>query len=74
MIDRIEAGRRLRDARKAAGYSQEKAAARLGINRPALSDLERGKRVPGWPRMVEIVTTLGLDPKAVVPEFFPEAN
>jgi hypothetical protein len=47
---------------------------RLGISRPDLSRIETGDRIPSWTRMVEIVTTLGLDPECVVPEFFAKAG
>jgi transcriptional regulator with XRE-family HTH domain len=70
MISRVEAGRRLRSAREAAGLGQGEAADRAGLSRPYLSDLERGERVCGWPRLVALVTVLGLDPRQVVPEFF----
>jgi transcriptional regulator with XRE-family HTH domain len=35
---------RLRDARKRAGLSQEEVAKRLGIRRPSISEIERGRR------------------------------
>jgi len=70
MIDRIEAGERLRDARKNANLSQEAAARMLGMTRQQLSGLETGRRVPTWPRLVEMVEKLGLDPRMIVPEFF----
>jgi transcriptional regulator with XRE-family HTH domain len=73
-IDRTEAGRRLATARRAVGLNQTEAAQRLGISRPDLSRIETGDRIPSWTRMVEIVTTLGLDPECVVPEFFAKAG
>lgn len=70
MIDRIESGRRLRAAREALGLSQGEAAGALGMSQAYLSDIEVGKRVPGWTRMVAIVAGLGLDPRIVAPEWF----
>lgn len=69
-IERAEAARRVRAARKAAGLSQREAAARLGVSQAWLSAVETGRRVPSWTRLVALVVTLGLDPKLVAPEFF----
>jgi DNA-binding XRE family transcriptional regulator len=68
LIKRQEAGRRLKVAREARGLSQEEAAAMLDMSRPYLSDLENGKRVCAWTKLVEIVRTLGLDPRIILPE------
>lgn len=39
-------GRRMRQAREDAGYTQARAALALGVSRPLLSHWERGTRVP----------------------------
>lgn len=49
------AGRRLRDAREAAGLSLRAAASMLGLSAVSLGELERGAALPvkpdGWERM-----------------------
>jgi len=42
--DREKVGNRLRDARVMAGLSQEQAAQKMNLNRPAISEIESGKR------------------------------
>jgi transcriptional regulator with XRE-family HTH domain len=42
--DREKVGSRLRDARVMAGLSQEQAAQKMNISRPAISEIESGKR------------------------------
>ena len=42
--DREKVGTRLRDARVMAGLSQEQAAQKMNLNRPAISEIESGKR------------------------------
>jgi transcriptional regulator with XRE-family HTH domain len=42
--DRGKVGNRLRDARVMAGLSQEQAAQSMNLNRPAISEIESGKR------------------------------
>lgn len=70
MIDRTESGRRLKAARESSGLNQSEAAASLGMAQPYLSDIESGRRVPSWPRVLAMVEALGLDPRIVAPEFF----
>jgi transcriptional regulator with XRE-family HTH domain len=74
MIDRAEAGRRIKAARESIGLTQLSAATCLGMPRQQLSQIENGRRVPAWPVMVEIVTKLGLDPRTVVPELFDDGG
>lgn len=42
--DREKVGNRLRDARVMAGLSQDQAAKKMDLNRPAISEIESGKR------------------------------
>lgn len=42
--DREKVGTRLRDARVMAGLSQEQAAQKMKLSRPAISEIESGKR------------------------------
>jgi transcriptional regulator with XRE-family HTH domain len=68
MIDRIESGRRLAAARQARGLTQAAAAELAPISARELSDLERGRRMPSWALVLELVGRLGLDPAIVAPE------
>jgi transcriptional regulator with XRE-family HTH domain len=68
-IDPKEAGRRLQQARVAAGLTQEQAATQLAMKRTELSELENGRRVPGWTRLLWMIETLGLDYRILFPEF-----
>jgi len=64
-----ECGRRLKEARIAAGFETTAAAAsRLNISYHRLYDLESGKRVPGWDSLHAIAVGLGLDPEILFPE------
>jgi len=42
--ERASLGQRIQQAREAAGFSQEEVARALGLSRPTISDIERGKR------------------------------
>jgi ribosome-binding protein aMBF1 (putative translation factor) len=65
-------GERLREARIAAGYATQEAAAKaLGIKQPLISQYEAGERIPPITRLIEIVAALGLNPRLLVPEWWP---
>lgn len=68
--DRLVFAARLKTARETAGWTQDGAAIALGMNRVAYGDYERGKRGITALRLMEFVRVLGLDPKAIVPEWF----
>jgi hypothetical protein len=70
MIDKQEAARRLRVAREEAGYPTARAAAlALGPKmEQQWGDWERGKRLPAWPRLIDMAARLGLDPAILFPE------
>jgi transcriptional regulator with XRE-family HTH domain len=74
MMTREEFGRRFKAAREAAGLTQLEAAQALGQRQPRIAEYESGKRVPPIPHLVEIVLTLGLDPRLLVPEFFRDED
>jgi transcriptional regulator with XRE-family HTH domain len=73
-MTREEFGDRFRAAREAAGLTQAAAAERLGISRPRISEIEAGRFVPSFIRVVEIVERLGLDAKILLPEWFNAAK
>ncbi|HEU4600030.1 MAG TPA: helix-turn-helix transcriptional regulator [Solirubrobacterales bacterium] len=55
----------LREARRAAGISQEELASRCEIHRTEVSLLERGGREPRLGMMVKLATALGTTPEAL---------
>ncbi len=57
MSEAAELGRRLREARDYAGLSQDFVAARTGLRRTAISDIERGKRQCTGPEL-RLLSTL----------------
>ena len=60
-------GKRIREAREKAGYSQAKLAARIGIAAPNLSDFERDVVYP-WPKARrDLVRVLGLSEAELFP-------
>lgn len=59
MSEASELGRRLREARDYAGLSQEFVAARTGLRRTAISDIERGKRQCTGPELRLLATLYG---------------
>jgi ribosome-binding protein aMBF1 (putative translation factor) len=65
-------GKRLKAARLAAGYATQAAAAKaLGVKQPLISQYEAGERIPPITRLIEIVAALGLNPRLLVPEWWP---
>ena len=59
-IDYKEIGKRVRAARRNAGYTQEKLAEILEISSAHLSNIERGITKVGLPRLVSIANALSL--------------
>jgi transcriptional regulator with XRE-family HTH domain len=59
-------GENLREARRAAGLSQEELAKRAGIDRPTISGYEHGKREPNMSTLVKLARALGVPAEALV--------
>jgi transcriptional regulator with XRE-family HTH domain len=59
-------GENLREARRAAGLSQEELAKRAGIDRPTISVYEHGKREPNMSTLVKLARALGVPAEALV--------
>lgn len=70
MIDRAEFGHRLRAARSAVGLTQAEAAEKLGVVRESYIQYELGRKGPSVLKLLEMVETLELDPRILIPEFF----
>ena len=75
LINRHEAGSRLRCARESAGLSIDDACRLMGVSRSRITQIELGYKVLIWTRLLWWIDRLGLDPALVVPEFFtPKAT
>ncbi|MFJ9380182.1 helix-turn-helix domain-containing protein [Streptomyces sp. NPDC101455] len=59
--DRLGLARRLRDARRRAGLSQQDVAGPLGVARSAVSDIERGRRRVGALELASFAKATGTD-------------
>ncbi|MEP3107444.1 MAG: helix-turn-helix transcriptional regulator [Hyphomicrobiales bacterium] len=55
-------GTNLREARKAAGLSQEALALEIGIDRTYISGIERGVRNPSLDVIVKLAERVGVEP------------
>lgn len=69
-----EFGRRLRHARKRAGLSQEDLAERLGVSRAAVANIELGRQRVALHQLVSAASTLGLDPRDLLPFEVPSSS
>jgi transcriptional regulator with XRE-family HTH domain len=59
-------GENLREARRAAGLSQEELAERAGVDRSAISDYERGRREPNLSTIVKLASALEISTETLV--------
>jgi transcriptional regulator with XRE-family HTH domain len=59
-------GRRMRQLRHKQGYSQEAFADHCGLHRPAVSLIERGKRVPSLTTLLTISGGFGIPVSALL--------
>lgn len=57
-----EFGRRVRDARATAGYTQERFAHACGLDRSYMGHLERGTKSPTLTMIIRITDALGIEP------------
>lgn len=58
----------LKKFRRIAGFSQEELAARSGVDKGAISRLERGlRREPSYETVVRLARALNLEPEELVP-------
>lgn len=58
-------GDAIRDARKAAGYSQDEYAERLGVSRQSLSMWETEKSMPNGDNTIALIIDLKIPPDAL---------
>ncbi len=62
-----ELGARLRSAREEAGLSQAAAAARVGLSRASITNIERGEQRVSLRVFVEMAAALGATPASLLP-------
>lgn len=68
MKTKFPGGRKLKQARVARGWKVDKAAVELGISRPALENLERGRNWPSAQTLVKIARVYGMALEELAPE------
>lgn len=59
-------GQRVREARKAAGLTQEQLAEACGLHSTYISNVERGYRVPTVPTLIKVAHGLGVAPSRLI--------
>lgn len=64
---KIEVGRRLRDLREKAGWSQEELGFRSGLHRNYIGDIERGERNVAVVNIAKLAKALAVRPRDLLP-------
>ena len=71
----IDLGQRVRDLRKARGWTLEQAAAQAGLARSTLSKIENGQMSPTYDALKKLATGLAISvPQLFTPAASPQAN
>lgn len=60
-------GRRIREAREAAGLTQEELALRVDLSRASIANVERGNQRVALHKFVELAQALGVEPMRLLP-------
>lgn len=68
-LDTLDVGMRMRVLRVAAGLSQHMLAARAGVDRRRISELERGERTPSSEELKRIYSVLAEPAPIQVPDY-----
>lgn len=66
-------GEKIRAARKRSGLSQEGLAKAIGLKRPSMSNIEKGRQNVLLHTLVDIAEALGTDSSALLPDRGPPA-
>jgi transcriptional regulator with XRE-family HTH domain len=69
-----EIGRRVRGARERAGLTQEALAARVGLSRTSLTNIERGRQKMLLHTLCGIAQATGVKPARLLPDVLERAN
>jgi transcriptional regulator with XRE-family HTH domain len=59
-MDKTTLARRVKELRERAGLTQEEPAARAGLRRRAVADMESDRSWPAWPTMCALADALGV--------------
>ena len=70
----ITLGKRIRELRQHTGLSQERFAARAGLDRTYYAGIERGERNPSVKQLAKIAVALGVPLRALFDEESPPAG
>jgi transcriptional regulator with XRE-family HTH domain len=65
---RVQVGRRLADARKAAGLSQARAAKAIGVPQAVIAQVELGNRAASFVEVIALAELYGIDPLRLDPK------
>jgi transcriptional regulator with XRE-family HTH domain len=63
----LDLGVRLATMRRTAGLTQREVAARAGMGRPTLANIEKGRQRVLYHQLLDIAHTLGIDPRELLP-------
>jgi transcriptional regulator with XRE-family HTH domain len=55
---------RLKELREQAGLTQQQLADKAGLSKFGISDLEQGRRIPGWDTVLALASALGVSTDA----------
>lgn len=70
-MDRIEIGRKIREARHQKGFTQGALAETAGIGETYISEIERGVKVPSLSLFVKIISALDISADFVLRDALP---
>lgn len=70
-MDRIEVGRKIREARQQRGYTQQVLAEKAGIGEMYVSEIERGVKMPSLNLFVRIISALDISADYVLRDALP---
>ena len=70
-MDRIEVGKKIREARKRKGFTQQALAEATGIGEMYISEIERGVKMPSLNLFAKIVSALDISADYVLRDALP---
>ena len=70
-MDRIEVGKKIREARKRKGFTQQALAEATGIGEMYISEIERGVKMPSLNLFAKIVSALDISADYVLRDVMP---
>ena len=70
-MDRIEVGKKIREARRQKGLTQQMLAEAIGIGEVYISQIERGMKMPSLSLFVRIITALDISADYVLRDALP---